>query len=290
NIVTNSRVTPSWREIVSLTFSEAGVLHKTVNAPVLIALVVKKATISGQDVTPSDHVKHALLVLHKLFGEVMVRDPVASIVTDWGRDPFSYGAYSYVAVGASEVCGFGFIARDITFRNTAGAELGQAVAFLSSPDKSAFYHCSFEGYQDTLYSAMYKQFYKECKIYGTVDFIFGNSLAVFQDCEIFFRIPIGGLVATAQARKYDNEPNGYSLHVENSNLQAFQNANPFVGCVYNLPWCMQGCLEHDLERQYCCKHCIEFRMMMNEIVYNDSKDHIYRMKRHDLYPNHYVDS
>ncbi|GJY82657.1 hypothetical protein Tco_0496033 [Tanacetum coccineum] len=29
NIVTNSRVTPSWREIVSLTFSEAGVLHRT---------------------------------------------------------------------------------------------------------------------------------------------------------------------------------------------------------------------------------------------------------------------
>ncbi|GKA61225.1 hypothetical protein Tco_0760632 [Tanacetum coccineum] len=28
NIVTNSRVTPSWREIVSLTFSEAGVLHQ----------------------------------------------------------------------------------------------------------------------------------------------------------------------------------------------------------------------------------------------------------------------
>ncbi|GJV42830.1 zinc finger, CCHC-type containing protein [Tanacetum coccineum] len=27
NIITNSRVTPSWREIVSLTFSEAGILH-----------------------------------------------------------------------------------------------------------------------------------------------------------------------------------------------------------------------------------------------------------------------
>ncbi|GKF61494.1 hypothetical protein Tco_0181548 [Tanacetum coccineum] len=27
NIVTNSRVTPSWREIVSLAFSEAGILH-----------------------------------------------------------------------------------------------------------------------------------------------------------------------------------------------------------------------------------------------------------------------
>ncbi|GJU72896.1 hypothetical protein Tco_1264301 [Tanacetum coccineum] len=31
NIVTNSRVTPSWREIVSLTFSEAGVLHGEYN-------------------------------------------------------------------------------------------------------------------------------------------------------------------------------------------------------------------------------------------------------------------
>nr|GEX75898.1 lysine-specific histone demethylase 1 homolog 3 [Tanacetum cinerariifolium] len=76
-------------------------VKKTVNAPVLIALVVGKAAISGQDLTPSDHVKHALVVLRKLFGEGVVRDPVASVVTDWGRDPFSYGAYSYVAVGAS---------------------------------------------------------------------------------------------------------------------------------------------------------------------------------------------
>lgn len=76
-------------------------VKKTVNAPVLIALVVGKAAIDGQDLTASDHVKHALVVLRKLFGEGVVRDPVASVVTDWGRDPFSYGAYSYVAVGAS---------------------------------------------------------------------------------------------------------------------------------------------------------------------------------------------
>ncbi|KAK1422263.1 hypothetical protein QVD17_25253 [Tagetes erecta] len=76
-------------------------VKKTVNAPVLIALVVGKAAISNQDLTPSDHVNHALAVLRKLFGEGVVQDPVASVVTDWGRDPFSYGAYSYVAVGAS---------------------------------------------------------------------------------------------------------------------------------------------------------------------------------------------
>ncbi|KAI3785608.1 hypothetical protein L1987_44732 [Smallanthus sonchifolius] len=76
-------------------------VKKTVNAPVLIALVVGKAAINDQNLTPSDHVNHALVVLRKLFGEGTVCDPVASVVTDWGRDPFSYGAYSYVAVGAS---------------------------------------------------------------------------------------------------------------------------------------------------------------------------------------------
>lgn len=76
-------------------------VRKTVGAPVLIALVVGKAAIDGQGMSPSDHVNHALMVLRKLFGETKVPEPVASVVTDWGRDPFSYGAYSYVAVGAS---------------------------------------------------------------------------------------------------------------------------------------------------------------------------------------------
>ncbi|KAM5565045.1 lysine-specific histone demethylase 1 [Rosa sericea] len=76
-------------------------IKKTVGAPVLIALVVGKAAIEGQNMSSSDHVNHALAALRKLFGEASVPDPVASVVTDWGRDPFSYGAYSYVAVGAS---------------------------------------------------------------------------------------------------------------------------------------------------------------------------------------------
>ncbi|XP_019103756.2 lysine-specific histone demethylase 1 homolog 3 [Beta vulgaris subsp. vulgaris] len=76
-------------------------IKKTVGAPVLIALVVGKAAKDGQGLIPSDHVNHALRVLRKLFGDNAVPDPVASVVTDWGRDPFSYGAYSYVAVGAS---------------------------------------------------------------------------------------------------------------------------------------------------------------------------------------------
>ncbi|KAF2324655.1 hypothetical protein GH714_015946 [Hevea brasiliensis] len=76
-------------------------VKKTVGAPVLIALVVGKAAVDGQRISSSDHVSHALMVLRKLFGEAVVPDPVASVVTDWGRDPFSYGAYSYVAIGSS---------------------------------------------------------------------------------------------------------------------------------------------------------------------------------------------
>ncbi|KAF5740823.1 lysine-specific histone demethylase 1 3 [Tripterygium wilfordii] len=76
-------------------------VKKTVGAPVLIALVVGKAAIDGQNMTPSYHVDHALKVLRKLFGEALVPDPVASVVTNWGEDPFSYGAYSFVAIGAT---------------------------------------------------------------------------------------------------------------------------------------------------------------------------------------------
>eukprot|EP00268_Persea_americana_P005391 TRINITY_DN11803_c0_g1_i1.p1 TRINITY_DN11803_c0_g1~~TRINITY_DN11803_c0_g1_i1.p1 ORF type:complete len:2279 (+),score=554.97 TRINITY_DN11803_c0_g1_i1:810-7646(+) len=76
-------------------------VKKTVGAPVLIALVVGKAAIDGQNMSTSEHVSHAVMVLRKLFGEASVPDPVASVVTNWGRDPFSRGAYSYVAVGAS---------------------------------------------------------------------------------------------------------------------------------------------------------------------------------------------
>ncbi|XP_038982600.1 lysine-specific histone demethylase 1 homolog 3-like isoform X1 [Phoenix dactylifera] len=76
-------------------------VKKTVGAPVLIALVVGKAAIDGQFMSTSDHVNHALMVLRRLFGEAAVPDPVAAVVTNWGLDPYSRGAYSYVAVGAS---------------------------------------------------------------------------------------------------------------------------------------------------------------------------------------------
>lgn len=68
--------------------------------------------------------------------------------------------------------------------NTAGALGHQAVAFRGTADKIAMYQVTFDGYQDTLYAHSYRQYYRECTISGTVDFIFGNAAASFQSCKI----------------------------------------------------------------------------------------------------------
>ncbi|OMP03257.1 Pectinesterase, catalytic [Corchorus olitorius] len=111
------------------------------------------------------------------------------------------------------VVGSGFVAVNITFRNTAGAINHQAVAVRNGADKSTFYRCSFEGYQDTLYTHSLRQFYKECDIYGTIDFIFGNAAVVFQDCNIYPRLPLEHQfnTITAQGRRDPNQSTGISI-------------------------------------------------------------------------------
>ncbi|RZC91574.1 hypothetical protein C5167_027641 [Papaver somniferum] len=112
------------------------------------------------------------------------------------------------------VSGEGFVAMDITFRNTAGPEKHQAVAVRSNADLSTFYRCSFEGYQDTLYIHSLRQFFRECDVYGTVDFIFGNSASVFQNCNLIARKPMPRQknAITAQGRTDPNQNTGISIH------------------------------------------------------------------------------
>lgn len=87
------------------------------------------------------------------------------------------------------ITGDGFIARDIGFQNSAGPQGRQAVALSIASDHSVLFRCSVVGYQDTLYALAYRQFYRECDIYGTIDFIFGNAAAVFQSCNLVLRKP-----------------------------------------------------------------------------------------------------
>ncbi|XP_058786546.1 probable pectinesterase/pectinesterase inhibitor 51 [Vicia villosa] len=109
--------------------------------------------------------------------------------------------YDSATVG---VVGDGFMAKDLTFENTAGANAHQAVAFRSDSDLSVIENCEFIGNQDTLYAHSLRQFYKSCRIIGNVDFIFGNSASFFQDCEI--------LVQPRQARPKKGENNAITAH------------------------------------------------------------------------------
>lgn len=61
-----------------------------------------------------------------------------------------------------------------------GAIGKQAVAFRISADTAAFFGCRFLGAQDTLYDHLGRHYYKDCYIEGSVDFIFGNGLSLFE--------------------------------------------------------------------------------------------------------------
>lgn len=110
--------------------------------------------------------------------------------------------------------GTGFVARDISFVNEAGPHNHQAVALRVGADHAVIYRCEVKGYQDTLYVHSLRQFYRECDIYGTVDFIFGNAAVVFQHCDMWARkpMPLQKNTITAQNRKDPNQNTGISIH------------------------------------------------------------------------------
>ncbi|GMI73006.1 pectin methylesterase 1 [Hibiscus trionum] len=138
------------------------------------------------------------------------------------------------ATATFAVAGKGFIAKDIGFINSAGAAKHQAVALRSGSDRSVFYRCAFDAYQDTLYAHSNRQFYRECDIMGTIDFIFGNAAVVFQSCNILPRQPLPNQfnTITAQGKKDPNQNTGISI--QKCSLTAFGNltARTYLG----RPW------------------------------------------------------
>ncbi|MEF3077638.1 pectate lyase [Winogradskyella poriferorum] len=77
------------------------------------------------------------------------------------------------------------ILKNLTIENSSG-EVGQAVALSVFSDEVAVVNCNLLGNQDTLYaSGKGKQYYKNCYIEGTTDFIFGSATAFFENCEIY---------------------------------------------------------------------------------------------------------
>ncbi len=97
---------------------------------------------------------------------------------NWGRNSTFY-TYTLI-VEADD-----FYAENLTIENTAGP-VGQAVALHVEGDRCAFRNCRFLGHQDTLYTAGQnsRQYFKDCYIEGTTDFIFGAATVFFEGCTI----------------------------------------------------------------------------------------------------------
>ena len=136
-------------------------------------------------------------------GTVLTYDDYASKPNAFGENKGTSGSSSVY------IYGHDFHAKNITFANSSGP-VGQAVAMFVSGSRAVFVNCRFLGYQDTLYTYGKKslQYYKDCYIEGTVDFIFGSSTCYFDNCEIH---SVGGGYLTA-ASTIEGMAYGYVLH------------------------------------------------------------------------------
>lgn len=108
---------------------------------------------------------------------------------------------------------------DVTVENAAGPgeTAGQAVALYADADRILVERCRLVGHQDTVCTGPlpddpppkspphllpyhrigpdrppFRQWYRDCRIVGDIDFIFGSARALFQNCEIASRRRSGG--------------------------------------------------------------------------------------------------
>ena len=118
-------------------------------------------------------------------------------------------AGSTSAAYAAYIGGHDFHAENVTFENSFGKPAGpnqQAVALVAEADRLFFRNCRFLGWQDTLYAKGGRQYYTDSYIEGSVDFIFGQAAAVFENCRIHSKTP--GYIA-APMRFGADELSGY---------------------------------------------------------------------------------
>ena len=107
-----------------------------------------------------------------------------------------------VAIDASD-----FQAQNITFQNSSmvtGREMSavKSVALRVNGDRQSYYNCKMLGYQDTYYTqggltGPDRLYHKNCYIEGSVDFIFGRDVALFDSCTIYCNRQGGTLTAAA---------------------------------------------------------------------------------------------
>ena len=158
-------------------------------------ILVKRGVYKEKIVIPASKINLSLIGED---GSVLSYDDYADKLNCFGEKTGTSGSASCYIYAPD------FYAENLTFENTSGP-VGQAVACFVSADRAYFKHCRFLGWQDTLYTygKGCRQYYEDCYIEGTVDFIFGWSTAVFNRCHIHSKTK-GYVTApsTDQGQKY----------------------------------------------------------------------------------------
>ena len=149
------------------------------------------------------------------------------------RDSVTIGtstSYS-VAIDASD-----FVARNITFENTS--TVAQAVALRANGDRQTYYDCNLLGYQDTYYtwggSATGRVYHNNCLIRGSVDFIFGRDIVLFDSCVINVNRNGGTLTAAST-----EAPAKYGYVFRDCTIKADSigfDGNPITNFYLGRPW------------------------------------------------------
>ena len=113
-----------------------------------------------------------------------------------------------------------FFATNLTIQNTSG-QVGQAVALSIFSNRAKIENCNVVGNQDTLYASGdgNSQYFKNCYIEGTTDFIFGKATVLFENCEIHSK---KNSYITAASTPEDVK---FGFVFENCKLTASENAN-----------------------------------------------------------------
>lgn len=149
-----------------------------------VTIHIKKGVYNEKLVVPSWKTSITLIGEQKDSTIITYNDYSGKLVPG-GKDAFGKDKLSTFTSYTLLVQGKDFKAENLTIRNTAG-RVGQAVAVHVEADRAVFKNCSILGNQDTLYAAVKntRQYYLNCYIEGTTDFIFGEATAVFQSCTI----------------------------------------------------------------------------------------------------------
>jgi monoamine oxidase len=97
-----------------------------VKEPILVGLNCAAYARSLEQLSKDEVVAAAMTELRAIFGS-KVPEPTATGVTKWNSDPFTYGSYSYIPVGATQ--------RDY---NTLAANIEERVFFAGEATNAAY--------------------------------------------------------------------------------------------------------------------------------------------------------